>query len=314
VANSYFDECEVPVEEHRSVFMERLSLIDGRRATWTRMLDDGRSGHGLIPWVSNVDWWDQISDTASLTWNKPDLSPGFVQWRAPTEDDVTYFADVDFPFVVVEDEHLYAFNTNEDICHPMLVNCANNEEYWPVEVGHKRAFPLWAVTPIDEDYYYEWKNISFHHWRTFPELRVIPYLYTDFDECDASDQCFNSLNYMDRAYIHTHRPDEINYCYRCDMQAQDIERLGVTMTDRLYFPNLPEPFPDVWKWGVHRYIDGWYTVNEYLEEFPCRSSWASLLSPYSDTQHFGDLTIEKERASSIPSTSFQLSLESLIAG
>jgi len=316
MVHSYFDECEVPVEEHRKVFMERLSLIDGRRATWTRMLDDGRSGHGLVPWVSNVDWWDQISYVSHLTDNTPDLSPAFVQWRAPTTDEAEHFSDVDFPFVVAEDEFIAAFSSDLDICHPLAFNTGNNYDYHPAETGQLRAIPLWAVTPIDEEFYHEWLRLSNEHWRSFPELEVIQYLYTDFEsECtDDTGECFNSPYHPNGYITYPDLPDNRDFCGRCALFQDHVERLRVTLTDRLYFPNLPEPFLDVWKWGVHRYIDGWYTINEYLEEFPCPYSWASWLSPYLGTQHFGDLTIEKERASSIPSTSFQLSLESLIAG
>jgi len=284
--------------------MERLLLIDGRRATWSRMLDTQLSGHGLVPWVSDIEWWDQVYSTKHLTGGEPTLLPAIVRWYAPSEEDEKYF-DFALPHVVTNDRLITAFANSIDISHLLAHNTASNYDmYHPVEADQPRAIPLWAVTPIDDDIADYWSSLMSKHWSRFPEIEAINYFYSDYEACpDETGQCAYS------PYGSYNRSPDPWFCHDCALHNHHIETVIENIQTNAYFPDLPDPFPQTWKWAINRYIRGWISVNELDEEHPCQYSWASWLSPYWDTPRYGDWTTEIERASSIPLTSSQLCLE-----
>ena len=292
--------------------LRELGPVDGVRGTWSRMLEPGRRGHGLVPWIADLGWWDQVYNTTDVTQDQPILLPAIVEWSAPTLQEL-HEMDMGFPWVRVR--KLTAFGSDGDYMRHGYIQmvCPDDDcMEWIYDVNSQiidkyeddpdrrilYGLPVWSVTPIDDEYARHWAKILKTHWDQFSETTYIPYLSSDrFMGC--------AIFYDNEGYCSLEQP--------CDACAayQDAEQLLCDrITDTTYWPDqFDDQFAETWKWAVTRWVHAWTRLATTREDYECPSFWVSSHSPYSGTRRSDALAREIERASSMPSTSSQLSLE-----
>jgi hypothetical protein len=88
---------------------ELLFAVDGVRCTWQSMLKPGASGRGIMPWVSELAWWDCEYTVSDLTNGAPTLTPAFISWRAPTAKEIFHWS-LPYPFLIVTSASYVGYN------------------------------------------------------------------------------------------------------------------------------------------------------------------------------------------------------------
>lgn len=297
------------LQRSHEIFNEVLKPVDGIRGTWSWMLEKGNHGYGIVPFIVDVEYWDQIYHTIDVTKGSPEVLPAFVEWVAPVED--TY-AHLEGAIPVVEIVGGWWLDNDSDLHQNMAFNNWWLDDHCYYESGGSLAAmaPVWSVTPISEDICAEWMNA----FAGQAVGRFDPYISSTF--LSDSDDCHGE--YYDeygRTLLCQGNLGEADRKCPCGLEQAQID-VHNAIYDKSLWVDPGSEFRDVWKWTVTRWLDGWQAMNTFAhtvnkEDPLCPSSLVSLRSPYFRTLAFDALAREKERLSSIPSMSSPLWQESL---
>lgn len=242
--------------EARAACLTALRATDGVRRTWQRMLEPGAAGSGITPWVSNVGWWDVGGYcTTDMTFGAPILTPAFVEWRAPTEEDILHF-DLPYPFVILT-QLTFTGSDSSEIWEPL----GNNAEVCEICDGmfgseimehHGIAIPVWSVNPIEADLVDDWKKTAQKQWDAHWELTLIDYLSGNSDHhWEVTDT--NGIGHPCDA-----EKDYISEC-NCGVAAGE-KLLDENLEAGVYMPNL-DGFLPTWERTVGRWTLGWFEIH-----------------------------------------------------
>lgn len=299
------------LQRSHEIFHEVLKPIDGIRGTWSWMLEEGNHGYGIVPFIVDVEYWDQVHSTIDVTKDKPEVLPAFVEWVAPNEN--TY-AHLEGAIPVVEIVGGWWLDNDADYCQNMAFYNWWLDEYCHDENNLNIASlaPVWSVTPISEDTCNKWMSaFAEQAAKSKFDSYVSSTIIADNDDYHRGyEYGENGLWIQCPGYSSNH-----NEKCPCGLeQAQEDTHNAIY--DKSLWVDLGPEFHDVWKWTITRWLDGWQAMNTFAhtvntEDPLCPSSLVSLRSPYFRTLASDVLAQEKERLLLIPSTSSPLLQESL---
>lgn len=260
--------------EGRAACMAVLRATDGVRRTWQRMLEPGAAGSGIMPWVSNVGWWDVGGyRTTDMTFGAPILTPAFVEWRAPTEEDISHF-DLPYPFVMLT-RLTFVGSDRSEIWEPLGNNaesCEICDDLHGSEImeEHGVAVPVWSVNPIETALVDDWCKVAQKQWDANWELSLIDYLSGNMD---------HHWPVTDANGIETECAAEENYVSECNCGVADGEALlDANLEAGAYMPNL-DGFLPTWERTVGRWTLGWFEIHRINGNKALRQSVVRL-SPF----------------------------------
>lgn len=286
------------------VYDQVLKPIDGIRGTWSWMLEDGNKGFGIVPFIVDVDWWDQTGRTSDMTKDQPEVLPAFVTWEAPS---ASLYNHVGHAMPVVE---ITGGSWLTDDCYYPVMGQQNwwfDEECYYQNDNLISFSPVWSVTPIDQDSYVQWAE-AFESKRKLVDTLLLESIVLNqegyhleyYDEHDQLQECDGY-------------PLALGEKCPCGLEEAQ-EQVTRAIYDKKWWTNPGLEFENVWKWTINRWLDGWQAINTTAlsKEDPfCLYSSASLLSPYFRTLRSDVLAREKERLSLTHSTSSPQWQESL---
>lgn len=303
--------------EHPEI-MAALAPVDGVRGTWKWMLSEGNHGYGLVPWVSNIMYWDQLGSYPNVAQacGDPIFTPALVRWEA-IENDVTKIP-------VVKVVLISAFGAGNDYWPgTVLLNTSvfdddeTNDPWDNFVVTGEFELPVWAVTPIPEEDAMSWAKHSNIYWDSLPETWRVTQIFSDMEHgsYDAHGELIPCI--LDDITV-SHWQFGSGVACDCGLEA-DIELLTEREWTGSYFPfernELNERFFIVWDWGFTRYLRATANLHELEannirnESLQCLSFWVSSQSPFWATQPSSEWIPVSERKLSTPLTSSQLSLD-----
>ncbi len=304
--------------EHADI-MEVLAPVEMGRGTWKWMLEEGNFGYGLVPWVSNVTYRDELGYYGHLsdTIDMPIYTPALVRWWSPINSSIYTISDTEIPYVAVEIDTAFGFIT-VDAFGTLEMNGLDGMSYenWEtLTTSGLAALPIWCVTPIAQEEYECWMNEFKTFWQRFPETDNIPFIHSEMEHNyvinDANEEieCPSQTWFPDYTVPLREEPPDCS----CGIE-DDIDLLIKRLYSGSYFPRdriySEDNFFDVWDWAFERYLNAIkainHTVNENIhetEKFICLSSWAWSQSPFSVTSGSSDYHHIAERELSTPSMS-----------
>jgi hypothetical protein len=264
--------------EGRAACLTVLRASDGVRRTWQRMLEPGAAGSGIMPWVSNIGWWDVGGyRTTDMTFGSPILTPAFVEWHAPTEKDIRHY-NLPYPFVVLT-QLAFVGSVHSDMWELLW----NNAEWCTPRDGdgdgdgdgvigselialHGVAVPVWSVNPIEAELVDDWRNTAQKQWDAHWELTLIDSLSANGDnhwpvtDADGNEHPCNAYE---------------NYPSECDCGVAAGEQLlDENMEAGVYMPKI-DGFIPTWERTVGRWTLGWFEIrrihgNKAMDSFVTR--------------------------------------------
>jgi hypothetical protein len=267
--------------------MDRLRGVDGVRRTWQRMLEPGAAGSGVIPWVSDLAYWDQVYTTSHVTYGTPVLTPAFVEWRSPTPDDIEH-RKLPYPFVIVHQADFVGSNNwswpsammNGTICDDD--DCAERMDAYYADPdmlsAHGFAVPLWSVNPIESRLADDWRDVAVKHWDAHHEIRQLGELSS---ESESHNTIIDSQGRTSECPSSPYGESPDDYWMRecvCGVQ-QEQELLDANMHAGVYFPPLGAGFQPTWERTVGRWTIGWNEISQ-IGGNECLSSSVQQLSPF----------------------------------
>ena len=263
--------------------MIRLRTIDGVRRTWQRMLEPGAAGSGIMPWVSNLEYWDQSFLPSDQ--HTPILTPAFIEWKAPTKADIEH-RRLPYPFVIVHNATFVgsrnwiwpSVTMNSDLCGED--DCEVCEDSFREDAGmlseHGFPVPLWSVNPIESHLVDEWRHVAVKHWDAHPELRQLG---------DLSSESMNHYAVLEANGEETQCPadpdgDGDYWMQECICgTAIEQKLLDENMCEGVYFPPIDDGFQPTWERTVGRWTLGWNAISQ-IGGNACLSSSVQQLSPF----------------------------------
>jgi hypothetical protein len=277
------------------VYEQALKPIDGARGTWSWMLEEGNRGCGLVPMITDVEYWDVVGNTWTLTKNQPYIYPAFISWQAPNCFDYEHCTE-GIPVLKVTGG---SWLGDDSEYHSMILHTFLLDEYcYCNSHGPDPCFyvPVWFVTPLDEDAWTQWSTqFSALHSKIGGWL---------IDSIVSDDYGWHGqyINAKGESIECESSPDEHSDSDSCPCglhRAQDQMIIDLE-SGALWPKDLDDQFKDVWRWTVSRWLSGWNSINDLSRREDCPYSLASSHSPYSRTLDSDDLAQEKERLCSIP--------------
>jgi hypothetical protein len=310
----WVEEAELYAEAAAEVYNRLLQPIDGVRGTWKWMLEHGSTGYGLMPYICDVNYWDNCWSVWQVTHGEPLVLPALVEWVAPELEAFHHF-EAPVPLVHINggrwpgDDH--EFGTS-------WMNFAYDEECSIRNQCTVAAAPVWSITPINVDTYLAWENLFKDMFRHVDGHVVASILHDDegwhheyVDQYGKEQDC-DDIRYQ--------LVDGEPVGCQCGLE-QEQQRVADLIYSGALWPapfDLPGDFLNTWSWTTQRWASAWNAIWQHQniiestrEGEPCLSSWASSRSPYCRTLDSDALTLEIERLSLIPLTNSQPSQESL---
>lgn len=175
-----------PANLVRRLYAKFHDIDDG---TWWTALQPGARGFGIMPWYHsdqlNIgDFYYHLQNGLVYGAEPPGRTPGlaFVEWSRDAED----WSDMYLRILNVscyERSYTQPLLTVDPDFMSAVANCLVSYETHSMNGEPQLWVPVWAVTPIDDHYFWQWSSEAEELWGSTTYRRPIPEdPYDDYDE------------------------------------------------------------------------------------------------------------------------------------